>query len=192
MHKVRAIAALLVSGGLAVAASAATSAATVLRPSPEFALAQPGGSTILLSSLQGKVVVLEFLFIKSAHCLRVARMLSKLHEELGPRGLQALGVVFDPPNAEPGDGQLIAAIADSIKLTFPLGYTSKESVDSYLDRARDEVLNIPQIVVIDRAGTIRAASGGRGGDASLENESSLRQLLDALLREEAPAGLRAK
>ena len=59
-------------------------------------------------------------------------------------------------------------------------------------REPKETLNIPQAVVIDRAGVIRAQSGGKGGDPALENENSLRTLLEPLLAEKAPAGLRSK
>jgi hypothetical protein len=63
-------------------------------------------------------------------------------------------------------------------------------VDSYLGRAGNEVLSIPQVVVIDRSGTIRATSGGRLGDPKLEDESYLRGLIDALLRENTPSAPR--
>ena len=157
-------------------------AAKLPRQSPDFALSPPGGNTLLLSSLKGKVVVMEFLFIRSEHCLRVAQMLNSLQSELGPRGFQPIGVVFDPPNGGDG-GRGITAVVSYLKLSYPVAYASKDSVDSYLDRARNEILNIPQIVVIDRKGTIRAVSGGRGGDARLEDEGALRTLLDGLLKE---------
>jgi len=156
---------------------------SVPRRSPEFAIAEPGGQTILLSKLRGKVVVLEFLFIRSEHCMRVLKTLDRLNSDLGPRGFQAAGVVFDPPNAPVSDGTLITAMMSYFKLTLPVGHTSRNSVDSYLGRAGNEVLNIPQIVVIDRAGMIRATSGGKGGDPALENETSLRNLIDNLLKE---------
>jgi hypothetical protein len=47
--------------------------------------------------------------------------------------------------------------------------------------------NFPQIVVIDRTGTIRATSGGVGGDPKLEDADSLRTLIDTLLKESYPA-----
>ncbi len=168
---------------LAALASVAAAAA-VPRQSPEFLIAQPGGATIALSSLKGQVVVMEFMFLRSEHCLRVARMLNELHREPGLKGFQPIAVVFDPPHVRDGGGQL-SPLAGS--LTFPLAYMSKDSVDNYLGRARNEILNIPQVVVIDRAGIIRAVSGGRGGDPALEDESSLRKLIDALLREK-PSG----
>jgi peroxiredoxin len=169
---------------LAIAASALVAPAAPLpRQSPEFSIVAPGGATILLSSLKGKVVVVEFLFVKSEHCLRVIRMLDKLRGELGPRGFQPVGVVFDPPNT-PIEGRLQAAqMIEYFKLAFPVGYSSKENVDSYLARAQNETLSIPQVVVIDRTGTIRATTGGRGAEATLEDESTLRTLVTKLLDE---------
>jgi peroxiredoxin len=164
-------------------ASVTTRAATLARESPEFMIAQPGRMVIPLSGFRGKVVVMEFLFINSEHCLRVARMLNRLQGELGNQGLQPVGIVFDPPNTASTGGRFLASVADYLKLAYPLGYASKEQVDTYLNRAGQEVLNIPQIVVIDRTGMIRAASGGRGGNPALEDESSLSNLLRTLLKE---------
>jgi peroxiredoxin len=160
---------------------------TVPRKSPDFSVTRPDGTTLPLSSFRGQVVVMEFLFIRSEHCLRVARTLNKLHGEPALQGFQPLAVVFDPPGAPSAGGQLIAATVDYFKLTYPMGYASKESVDTYLGRARHEILNIPQVVIIDRAGTIRATSGGRGGNPALEDEASLRKLIDSLLEEKVPA-----
>ena len=168
-----------------VASAFALPTVTVLRKSPDFTIADPSGKTTLLSSFKGKVVVMEFLFVKSPHCMRVAATLNKLNGELGASGFQAVGIVFDPPNtAETGD-QFIPLVVDSLKLTYPLGYASKEAVDSYLGRSGNEILNIPQVVVIDRAGMIRATSGGRSGDPALEDENSLRNLIEGLLNEGA-------
>jgi peroxiredoxin len=165
---------------------------TAPRKSPEFTIADPSGKTMLLSGLKGKVVVMEFLFIKSEHCMRVATTLNKLNSELGPRGFQAVGIAFDPPNSPGNAGQLLPAVVDYFKLTYPLGYASKDDVDSYLGRSGNEILNIPQVVVIDRAGMIRATSGGRGGDPTLEDENSLRNLIEGLLKEGAPADTKKK
>jgi len=153
------------------------------RKSPEFTIHQPSGKQILLSSFKGKVVVMEFLFVGSQRCMGVAKTLNSLNNELGPRGFQAVGIVFDPPNVQTSGEGLIPAVVDYLKLTYPMGYAAKTDVDTYLGRTGTEVLNIPQVVVIDRAGMIRAQSGGRPGDPKLENEDSLRSLLDGLLKE---------
>ncbi len=153
------------------------------RKSPEFTIAEPSGRTMLLSSLQGKVVVMEFLFMNSEHCLRVARTLNKLQGDLGQRGFQSVGVVFGPR----ADLQNVLYMANYLQLAYPLGYTSAAKVDNFLGRTVNEVLSIPQVVVIDRFGTIRATSGGRRADAKLEDERYLRDLIDALLRETSPS-----
>ncbi len=172
---------------LLVLAAGALAAPPVLVPrkSPDFTIYEPSGKTTLLSSFKGKVVVIEFLFIRSAHCLRVAQTINKLQKELGSRGFQPVAIAFPAPGSD-ANGGLVNSIVDYFKLTYPVGYTDKEKVDSYLGRAKNDILNIPQLVVIDRTGVIRAQSGGRPGDPKLENEDSLRTLLDSLLNENPP------
>jgi len=60
-------------------------------------------------------------------------------------------------------------------------------VDSYLGRSAMELLMVPQLVVIDRRGVIRAQSRNNG-DPNLEDESYLRNLIGSLLKESAQAG----
>jgi AraC-like DNA-binding protein len=62
---------------------------------------------------------------------------------------------------------------------------SASSVDSYLGRTGNEMLSIPQIVLIDRAGMIRVVNGGQT-DPTLEDINSLRLLLEPLLKESPP------
>jgi thiol-disulfide isomerase/thioredoxin len=164
----------------------------VARKSPELNIAEPSGKTILLSSLKGKVVVIEFLFIQSDHCIRVARTLNRLNSELGALGFQPVGIVFDPPNGAGTGGRLIPALVNALKLSYPVGYATKSEVDRYLGRAGKEILNIPQMIVIDRAGVIRASSGGAGGNPGLEDADSLRAMIDGLLKEEAARGKSAE
>ena len=161
----------------------ASSPAPLPRKAPELKISEVSGNTTLLSSLKGRVVVMEFLFVQSDHCVRVAKTLDKLNRDLGPSGIQAIGIAFDPPNAPNSGGILIPALVDYLKLSYPVGYATKAEVDDFLGRSGQEVLNIPQIVVTDGAGMIRATSGGAGGDPKLESEDSLRALLQGLLKE---------
>lgn len=160
------------------------SSAPIPRESPEFNIQEPSGKHILLSSLRGKVVVLEFFFIQSDHCIRVAKTLNGLGSEMGKRGFQPVGIVFDPPNLRTSSqGRLVPDMVEYFKLTYPVGYASKAEVDAYLGRSGKEILGIPQVVVIDRKGMIRAASGGPAGDPRLEDEAFLRTLINGLLQE---------
>lgn len=172
----------LLIGFSALTSSTLSSNTPLSRKSPEFTISEPLGKQMSLSSLQGKVVVIEFLFMNSEHCLRVARTLNALQGELGQRGLQSVGVVFGPNANE----QHVVYIVDYLKLAYPVGFTTSAKVDSFLGRTGTEILSIPQVVVIDRAGTIRASSGRRPGDPKLEDQSYLRDLIDGLLKEDFP------
>lgn len=163
----------------------AMSTPTLPRSSPELSIDEPGGKTTMLSSFKGKVVVLEFLFVRSQHCLRVAQVLNQLQHELGSRGLQAVGIAFDAPNAAASGGGYLSAMVESLQLTYPVGYSQRAGVDSYLGRTGNEMLSVPQIVVIDRAGTIRVVNGGQT-NPTLEDINSLRLLLEPLLKQSPP------
>lgn len=185
MRKILISSTLVVLVGVALATPGGTPPAggAPLRTSPELQIREPGKPTVLLSSFKGQVVVVEFLFVRSPHCLQVARVLNKLHGELGSRGFQPVGIVFDPPTGSTAGSQAVSFMTQYLGLTFPVGYAVKDEVDSYLGRAHNEILNIPQLVVIDRNGAIRASTGGRGSNSTLEDEETLRSLINNLLQE---------
>jgi len=162
---------------------------TVPRKSPEFTIYQPSGKATLLSSYQGKVVMMEFFFLRSAKCLELAHIMNKLGQEFGSRGFQPVAIAFPAPQSD-ANGPLVSQMVESFKLTYPVGYTNKDNVDQYLGRQEKELLRIPQVVIIDRKGVIRAQTGL--GDPKLEDENSLRSLLDGLLKEGATASAMKK
>lgn len=165
-----------------LAASSLLAQAPAPRKSPEFSINKSSGEDVLLSSLKGKVVVMEFMFIGSNHCLQLAAMLNKLQTDLGPRGFQAIAVAF----GQHADQAMVGHVEERLHLSYPLAYALPADVDAYLGRQGTEKLKIPQMIVIDRKGFIRAATGT--GDSVLENEALLRVLLEPLLREPAPSG----
>ena len=153
------------------------------RKSPEFEIVEPSGKHTLLSSFKGRVVLIEFLMTNCPHCQRVSRTIGKLHQELGPHGFQAVGIAFEPGVTQ----RMVTGFVKQFEITFPIGYSSPEAVDSYLSRSVVERLMVPQIVVIDREGVIRAQNGAKG-DPHLEDEYYLRNLIGGLLKEGAQAG----
>ncbi|HKE23159.1 MAG TPA: TlpA disulfide reductase family protein [Bryobacteraceae bacterium] len=162
---------LIAAGGLQLAASG-----IVPRPSPEFMVQGPAASEIRLSNYKGKVVLVEFLITNCPHCWRVAETIEKLGKDLGPHGFQPIGVALDSQIAEPA----VTDFVRRFRLTYPVGYTSSGTVDGYLGRTEAERLQVPQIVVIDREGIIRAQSRPVG-EAKLESEAYLRNFVQALL-----------
>ena len=162
-----------------IAASSLLAQVGLPRKSPEFIITKSSGEQILLSSFKGKVVVLEFMFIGSPKCIRLAQTLDTLQHDLGPRGYQSIAIAFGPHI----DQALVGHVADHMALSYPLGFTTASSdVDAFLGREGSEKLKIPQMVVTDRKGFIRAATGG-GADTRMEDEATLRTLVNSLLDE---------
>jgi hypothetical protein len=67
---------------------------------------------------------------------------------------------------------------------YPVGFTQREVVEAYLEHPVMFRLMMPQVVVIDRKGTIRAQYAG--DDKFFEKadqEKNLRELLEPLLKE---------
>jgi peroxiredoxin len=136
------------------------------------------GQTRELSSFKGEVVVVEFLLVRCAGCLRIAQTMNKLHGEMAGRGFRPVGVVFDNGVS----GPVVRDLVQLLKLNYPVGYTTSDNVDRFLARAVTERFQVPQLVVIDRAGVIRAQSRPTG-ETSLTDENYLRTFVRELLDE---------
>jgi len=151
--------------------------APVPRQSPELAFVEASGQPARLSSFKGRVVVVEFLLTTCQRCLSVAESMTRLQRELGSRGFQPILIALDNGIAGPA----VTSFVNEWKLAGTAGFASSSDVDKYLGRTATERFRVPQMVVIDRAGVIRAQSPGTG-DPHLERESDLRSLIDKLLR----------
>lgn len=133
--------------------------------------------------------MLEFLFLRSPKCLEIAETMNRLNSEFASRGFQPVAIAFPAPRSD-ANAVLVSQMVDYFKLTYPVGYTSKDDVDRYFGRHGNDLLRIPQVVIIDRAGVIRAQTGL--DNPALENESSLRVLIDGLLKENPGTSLNKK
>ncbi len=117
-------------------------------PAPDFTLSGFGGQSVRLSSLQGKVVLLDFWATWCAPCRYDMPFVQQLHEELQPRGLAVFGV-----NGEGG-----AEAADYLRR---FGYTFPNLLDRSLAVSRlYRVRSIPTFVVIDRQGNLSSYMQG--------------------------------
>jgi peroxiredoxin len=180
------IVASLVTLAISVTVGTAKAELPVPRPAKEFTIVQPSGATTLLSSYKGKVVMLAFMFTTCPHCQALSGLMTKLQGELGPRGFQALGAVFNPEVDTPDRKANMAvtkSFVDQFHVGFPVGPSSRDTVMSYLGLSvMDSGWVVPQIVIIDRKGQIVAQSNRRGeGTEYLSKEDSLRTYLNGLL-----------
>ncbi len=171
---------MLLASGIALYA-----AAPIPRPAPAFVIHEPSGRETILSAEKGKVCVVQFLFTWCQHCQATAQWLSKMQAELGPKGLQVYGVAFN-------DEVLTKDASTNNKLTsefshyatFPVGLVkTKEPVLRFLGLSVVEGYGVPQMVVIDKKGGIRAQTAARPGKGSIVEESVMRDLVNKLLVE---------
>lgn len=163
----------------ALAATALTALAMppLPRKSPEFAMTDGSGKQIQLSSFRGKVVVFTLMYTTCPHCQAEASMVTRLQKEYGPRGMQAVGVVFNDANAE-----MANAFVRDYHIGYPVGFAAGDAGTNYLGIASTDRYVVPQIAVIDRKGMIRAQSDPLG-TPDLQNETYLRNLIESLLSE---------
>jgi len=148
----RTVSALLLAFGLAL-----QGAAPVPRPAGGFQALDSAGKPISIASFKGRVVVVQFLYTWCPHCQETARMLSKLQGEFASKGLQVIGVAF---NDEVNTKNAAANTAELLKFkahaTFPVGIASKAAAMKYLGLSVLDRFGVPQVVIIDRKGTIQA------------------------------------
>lgn len=166
-------------------ASAAWSKSPVPRTAQELTIVEPSGKQTLLTSQKGDVVLVQFLFTTCQHCQAAARMYSRLEKELGPRGFKVFGVAFnDEVQATP---QMVRDFVSSNGVTFPVGVASRETVLNYLGIPVMSRMAVPQILIVDRQGVVRAQSESLGS-AELQDEAYLRTFLGNLLKESPAKG----
>lgn len=135
------------------------------------------GAAIDLNKYKGKVVALEFLITTCPHCQRCSRILQKMQNEFGPQGFQALGVATNEMAH-----MLIPDYVKNQEVRFPVGWATREQSHEFLQHPTMLIMYVPQLVFIDRKGTIRAQFGGN--DEFFKNEEpNVREQITKLLAE---------
>ena len=162
-------------------------AAEVPRPSPDFAVSMNSGEQIPLSQYKGKVCVLAFILTTCPHCQKTVGYLSTMQNDYAPRGFQVLASAIED--------MAKMDVPDFIKRfqpPFPVGFNSRDVVEAYLQHPTMFRLLMPQVVFIDRQGTIRAQYAGDDKFFAEDQDKHLREQIEALLKESpAPQKKRA-
>lgn len=156
-----------------LAGAAMLPAATIPRPAPELTIATPNGP-VQLSKYKGKVVVLEIISTTCPACQKSAGLMSRLNTQLGPKGLQPLGMAINPE----------ANVPDFLRtygVNFPVGTGKRDDAYAFLQMSVMAPFYYPQMVFIDRQGNIRAQYGGT--DPFVQSESNIRNMIEKLLAE---------
>jgi peroxiredoxin len=169
---------------IALAACGLAVAAKVPRKSPELVIPTHDGKQVRLSDYRGKVVVIEVLLTTCQYCQRSAQMLNRLQAEYGARGFQAIGVAFNDL-----DKDQIGNFARAFGVKFPVGFVPRDAIYNYLQADKSIGIHVPNLVFIDRSGTIRHQSLPQG-DSETSREDNVRPLIEQFLREKPRAAPR--
>ncbi len=92
--------------------------------SPLWALqvAQPEGGQLLLASLRGKPLLVNFWATWCAPCVREMPEIDRFHREFSPRGWQVLGLAIDGPTP-------VREFLARVKIGFPIGLAGLDGTD---------------------------------------------------------------
>jgi peroxiredoxin len=152
-------------------------AADIPRQSPELSIKLVDGRQILLSQYRGKVVILEFLLTYCKHCQDSSRVLNKLYSQYGPQGLQPVGAAINDMAT-----LYVPQYVRRFEIAYPIGIVPRETAVQFLQHPVVVRMMMPQLVIIDRKGVIRAQYSG---DSPLHQneERNLRAIIEPLLRE---------
>jgi peroxiredoxin len=148
------------------------------RKAPELAFTVPGQGQKLLSQYHGKVVALEFIFTTCPHCQAASRVMTKFQQEFGSRGFQALDIAIND-NAD----LLVDNFIKDYQVGFPVGWTPRDQMLTFMGFSLAERFVVPQLVLIDRKGMIRYQTPPLANDSygKVMAEDSIRQHIEELL-----------
>ena len=177
---------LISAAALSFAAHSVAADAPPLRKAPELALSVPGQGLKHLSDYRGKVVALEFIFTTCPHCQAASKLMTKLQQEYGSRGLQVIDVAINP-NAD----LLVENFAKDFQVNFPVGWTTAQQMQTFMGFS-DARYVVPQLVLIDRKGYIHYQTPALSGDdwIKLMSEQAIRQHIEELLGSNTSASVR--
>jgi cytochrome c biogenesis protein CcmG, thiol:disulfide interchange protein DsbE len=133
----------------------------------------PGGEAWTLSSLRGRVVLLDVWATWCEPCRDAMPLYGDLQKEFGPRGLEVMTINID------ADPQPIAAFLTEAKVSLPV----LRDPEAAIAESKLKVKLMPTAFLIDRRGVIRHVHEGFD-----EGElSTWLAEIEALLAEPAPA-----
>ncbi len=170
--------------GLTLGASAVgfnlEATAPVPRKAAEVTITMNSGEQLLLSSLRGKVIALEFLLTTCPHCQRCSGILQQMYQEYGSKGFQPVGAAINE-----GARTLVPEFIYKLGLKYPVGVTPHDMAYEFLGYDMNDPkagpMLMPQLVFIDRKGVVRTQYAG-DADFFKNEEVNMRNEIEAMLK----------
>lgn len=135
------------------------------------------GNPVQLDDLRGEVILLNIWATWCPPCREEMPSMQRLHEQLGPEGLQIVAVSVDAPlgrfDLGGNRGGDVEAFARELGLTFPIWLDPEGRIQrDYRTRG------VPESFLINRNGTIMTKVQGETEWDSEANVASIRRLLE--------------
>jgi len=170
--------------GLTLGASAVgfslEASAPVPRKASEVSITLNSGEQLLLSSLRGKVIALEFLLTTCPHCQRCSSVLQQMYQQYGSRGFLPVGAAIND-NAR----ALVPEFIYKLGLKYPVGVTPHDMAYEFLGYNQNDPkagpMLMPQLVFIDRKGYVQVQYSG-DNDFFKNEEVNMKTQIEAMLR----------
>ena len=115
------------------------------KPAPDFTVKTLAGSPFKLSSLKGKVVLLDFWATWCPPCRQEIPHFKELYTQYHSKGLEVIGVALDE-----GGEKDVAPFAQQNQINYPLSATGSQE----LAQAYGGIRGIPTTFLIDKQGRI--------------------------------------
>jgi peroxiredoxin len=145
------------------------------RKAPDFTIHMVDGKPLTLGQYKGRVVILAFILTSCTHCQAAVRVLSKLQNEYGPRGLQVLASAIEQDSQNH-----VRLFVRNFAPPFPVGYNTGAEAGNVLQPTGKLPL-MPLLGVIDRQGGLRAQHEGEEPFFN-DLEQNLRKEIESLLQ----------
>lgn len=146
------------------------------KPSPPFTIQRLNGPAISLSEYKGKVVALAFIDTECPHCQHLTGVLNVIAKEYAGKPVQIVECAFNDAAAA-----RIPWFTQNFQPAFPIGYSPRDPVLSYLSYSILKPLYVPHLVFLDKRGVVRGDFAGES-DFMTNPDKNIRAELDELLK----------
>jgi peroxiredoxin len=148
------------------------------RKCADIAIHTTDHKVIHISQYHGKVVMFVMFLTSCDECLTTMQFMGRLQNEMGPRGLQIVGLSLDESAA------LVALYAQRYRFPFPLAHLEKDEALQIADLNKTAHPIVPYIIFVDWMGQVRFQYAGNDPVVAA-GEKNIRAVADGLLHQAA-------